>query len=507
MLRRFYRAAPGGGGPKPTTARLAPTKPPIDKRRIFFLCLGLFLFAAVYFSPAWPDAVNPNGEAFALTREAKAAIGLFLLAAVWWVFEVVPIGVTSIAIGVTQAMFLIRKDPKVIFGDFMDPSVWFIIGSVVIGMAFSRTGLTKRMAYKMLQMVGDRTSMIYLGAFVMTAGLTLIMAHTAVAAAVFPLLMAIYSLYDPEGKPTKFGKGLFLGMAFVAGAGSIITLLGAARGAVAIGFFKDIVGREVSFFELTYYMLPVGVLMTFLLWGFFMVFYKPERKRIEGLHARVQALAANLGPMTKIEIMTIAIVALTILAMSLRSFVPGLDQVNKSAIILVSTLLFFILRILTIKDLEEIPWNIVLLFGGAMCIGFCLWQTGAASWIAIEWLVLFKNAPWFLFVMAIALFVLVMTNLIMNVAAIAISVPVALEMAPYLGVAPEVIVFAMLVTAGMPFLFLVGAAPNAIAYESKQFTSAEFFRAGIPASILLMLVLALFVWLIWPMMGMPVTIS
>ncbi|MFH2055861.1 MAG: SLC13 family permease [bacterium] len=480
---------------------------PIDKRRIFFICLGLFLFSVVYFSPAWPDAVNPNGESFALTREAKAAIGLFLLAAVWWVFEVVPIGITSIAIGVTQAMFLIRKDPKEIFGDFMDPSVWFIIGSVVIGMAFSRTGLTKRMAYKMLQMVGDRTSMIYLGAFAMTAGLTLIMAHTAVAAAVFPLLMAIYSLYDSEGRPTKFGKGLFIGMAFVAGAGSIITLLGAARGAVAIGFFKDIIGREISFFELSYYMFPVGVVMVFLLWGFFMVIYKPERKRIEGLHARVHALAANLGPMTRIEIMTIAIVALTILAMSLRSFVPGLDQVNKSAIILVSTLLYFILRILTIKDLEEIPWNIVLLFGGAMCIGFCLWQTGAASWIAIKWLVLFQHAPWFVFVMAIALFVLLMTNLIMNVAAIAISVPVALEMAPYLGVAPEVIVFAMLVTAGMPFLFLVGAAPNAIAYESRQFTSAEFFKAGVPASILLMVVLALFVWLIWPLMGMPVTIS
>ncbi len=47
-------------------------------------------------------------------------------------------------------------------------------------------------------------------------------------------------------------------MAWAAGAGSIITLLGAARGAVAIGFFKELTGREISFFELTYYMLPAG---------------------------------------------------------------------------------------------------------------------------------------------------------------------------------------------------------------------------------------------------------
>jgi sodium-dependent dicarboxylate transporter 2/3/5 len=58
----------------------------------------------------------------------------------------------------------------------------------------------------------------------------------------------------------------------------------------------------------------------------------------------------------------------------------------------------------------------------------------------------------------------------------------------------------------MPFLLLVGAAPNAIAYESKQFTSGEFFVAGIPASVMLIVVLTFFVWIIWPMMGMPVTV-
>jgi len=77
----------------------------------------------------------------------------------------------------------------------------------------------------------------------------------------------------------------------------------------------------------------------------------------------------------------------------------------------------------------------------------------------------------------------------MNVAAIAISLPVALVVAPYLNIAPEVILFVSLVTAGMPFILIVGAAPNAIAYNSKQFTSGEFFMAGIPASIILLALL------------------
>ncbi len=494
----------GGLPPAPEDIHLAPPAAPrVDWWRVFFIVLGLALFLAVYLSPAWPDAVDPAGKHFALSREGKASLGLFLLALTWWVSEVVPIGVTAVAIGTVQALFLIRP-ARTAFTDFMDPSVWFIFGSLVIGMVFTRTGLTKRIAYRTLMLVGERTSMIYLGCFAMTALLALVMAHTAVAATVYPLLMAIHSLYSEEERPTRFGKGLFIGMAFVAGAGSIVTLLGAARGPVAIGFFKDMAGREISFFELSYYMLPLGWLMVLLLWGYCTVFFRPERATIVGLRERARVLHHRLGPMSRQEILALVIVFSIIAVLSLRSFVPALAPLDKSAVILVSTILFFLLGVLELKDLEEIPWNIILLFGGAMSIGLCLWQTAAANWLAVNWLLLFQHAHWLVFILGVGLFVLLMTNFIMNVAAIAICLPVALVIAGYLGVAPEVILFTALAAAGMPFLLLIGAAPNAIAYGSRQFTSGEFFMAGVPASLMLMAVLALFVWLIWPAMGMPV---
>jgi sodium-dependent dicarboxylate transporter 2/3/5 len=471
-----------------------------------FLMIGIILFAIVYYSPPWPDALDPMGKAFTLSPQGKAAIALFLLAGTWWVFEVVPIGVTGLAIGVVQALFFIRPAADA-FKDFMDPSVLFIFGSLIIGTVFTKVGITKRLAYKMLLIVGERTSMIYLGCFVVTALLTHVMAHTAVAATMYPLLLSIYALYTDEEKPTKFGKGLFIGMAFVAGAGSIITLLGAARGIVALGFYEEITGKSVSFFELSYYMFPIGWIMVFVLWGFFMVFLKPEKAVIPGLREKARQLSDEMGPFTRHEVIATCIILGVILFLSMQSFIPALKPFNKAAVLLVSTILFFIVGILDIRDLEDVPWNIILLFAGAMSMGFCLWQTGAAEWLAINWLAFFQNAHWFVFVMAIAFFVMIMTNFIMNVAAIAISVPVALVVAPYLGVAAEVIVFAALVTAGMPFLLLVGAAPNAIAYNSGQFTSGEFFGYGIPASILLMALVALAVLLIWPLLGMPILLS
>ncbi|MCF6247493.1 MAG: SLC13 family permease [Desulfobacula sp.] len=478
----------------------------IDWKRIFFIVTGLALFFIVNFSPAWPDAIDPTGKHFALSQQGKGALAIFLLAGTWWVFEVIPIGITSLTIGALQVLFMVRSANDAL-KDFMTPSVLFIFASLVIGMVFTKTGLTKRLAYKMLAIVGEKTSMIYLGCFVVTSALTHIMAHTAVAATMFPLLMTIYGMYTEEEGPTKFGKGLFMGMAFVAGAGSIVTLLGAARGAVALGFFSDIVGRDVSFFELTWYMFPIGWIMTFILWGFFMVFFKPEKDRIPGLREKAKKLGAAMGGITKQEILAACIIFGCIFVMSVKQFIPALKPLDKNGIILVSTILFFIFRILDIKDLEAVPWNIILLFGGAMSIGFCLWQTGAAEWLAINWLTLFQDAKPFIFIMSIAFFVMMMTNFIMNVAAIAISLPVALVIAPYLNVAPEVILFSALVTAGMPFLLLVGAAPNAIAYDSKQFTTGEFFLYGIPASIILMVVVGIAILVIWPIMGMPILLK
>ena len=486
-----------------TVQELPETKAPFDWKRALFLLGGLALFFIIYYCPAWPDAIDPKGEHFILTKQAKGALAVFAVAATWWIFEVVPIGVTSLLIGSLQALFLIRK-PAEAFKDFMDPSVLFIFGSVVIGMVFTKTGLTRRIAYKMLSLLGQKTPRPLLGCFLMPAALTHVMAHTAVAATMFPLLMAIYAMYTTDSKPTQFGKALFIGLAYVAGAGSIITLLGSARAAVALAFYKDMTGMELTPMDLTFYMAPLGWLMTFILWGFFMFFLKPEKDRIPGLKEKATRMYKELGGMTRKEISAAIIIAIAVILIALKSLLPALDSVDKTGILLSSTIAFFVFNILDLEDLEEIPWNIVLLFAGAMSIGFCLWQTGAAKWLAVNWLVLFQKAPGVVFILGMAFFVLIMTNFIMNVAAIAISLPVALVIAPYLGVGPQVILFSALATAGMPFILLIGAAPNAIAYNSKQFTTGEFLKYGTIASIILMAVLWVFVAFIWPMMGMKV---
>ncbi len=91
----------------------------------------------------------------------------------------------------------------------------------------------------------------------------------------------------------------------------------------------------------------------------------------------------------------------------------------------------------------------------------------------------------------------------MNVAVLAAAVPILIVAAGYAGVGLEPVFFACLAAAGMPFALLSGAAPNAIAFESRQFSGKEFLRHGIALSIVLVVVIGAAAY-IWPWMGMPV---
>ncbi len=478
----------------------------LDKKNIFFLLLGFGLLLLFHFLPPFSPAVDPGGKSFALSPAGKSAIGLFLLAGVWWVFEAIPIGVTSIAIGILQPLFMIRP-AKEAMRDFMDPTVMFIFGSLLVGLTFTKVGLTKRIAYKMLLVVGENTNIILLGCFVVTAALTHIMAHTAVAATVIPIFLTILALYNEDrgslAKPTKFGKALFIGMAYTAGAGSICTLMGGARNPAAVGFFKEFTGTDITFIDFSLHLLPFGWVMVVLLWLLLLLIYKPEKKSIPGLKERAADLYRQLGPITKEEIYVLVVVAGGLSILVLQSFIPALKGIDRSIPLLLAGLLFFATGILDVQDLEKkIPWNIIFLFSGAMSIGFALWQTGAAQWMAVKWLSLLQGAPWLFFVLGVAVLVSIMTNFIMNVAAIAITLPVALVIAQYLGVSSQLILYSAVAASGMPFLLLIGAAPNAMAYESRQFSTGEFFATGIPATLLLLAITVIFTFTFWPLIGM-----
>jgi len=472
-----------------------------NRTRLVALLMGIGLFIVVYCAPPWPDATDNMGKTVSLSWQGKGAIGIFLLAIIWWMFEVVPIGITGLTIGIAQALFMIRP-AKEAFYDFMDPAVMFIFGCMVIGLILNKTGLAKRLIYKMLRMIGEETTTIYLSIFILIAILTHFMSNTVVAATMYPILVVIYSLYEDRNQTSKFGRGLFMGMAYACGIGGIITLLGSDHGIVGVRFLKEISGIDTPISLYTYYMPPVAWLMIFSLWLLFVFFLEPEKYEIPGLSNQVNSWNWDFGPITKREIVSLLIIVSTIAFLGLQGIVPYLPMFDKSAIILVATVMFFVFNVLNIADLELIPWNTVLSLSGSMSMGYCLWKTGASAWIAANTAPLFQGEHWLVFVLGVGLFVMLAINFLMNVAVIACFLPVALLMSKQLGITPDVVMYATLVAGSMPFLLVNSAASNSIAYDSKQFTSRQFFKFGCMAGFVLLLVLAIACLVIWPSMGM-----
>ena len=80
-------------------------------------------------------------------------------------------------------------------------------------------------------------------------------------------------------------------------------------------------------------------------------------------------------------VIAMVIVVLALFMMKSFSPIPFFKNMDRAAIMIVATVLFFLTRTLVVEDLETIPWNIILLFGGAMSIGYCLYDTKAAEWL------------------------------------------------------------------------------------------------------------------------------
>jgi sodium-dependent dicarboxylate transporter 2/3/5 len=316
----------------------------------------------------------------------------------------------------------------------------------------------------------------------------------------------------PVKKPVDYKRIGFIALGILVFAifylaGELPQAIDPMGGVATAGMYKTFTGDDIGFFELTWYMFPVGISVVFLIWLLMSTVFKTEKARIECLREKVAVLDKEQGGMNWKEKFVLTCAGLVVLMFALKSFVPAPKELDRAAIMLMPTLLFYLTGVLKVEDLEDMPWNIALLFGGGMSIGFCLWQTGSAEWLAVHWLTMLKNAHWLVFVLSIAFFVLIMTNFTMNVAAIAISLPVALVVAKYMGVSPEMVMYAALATAGMPFNLLIGAAPNAMAYESGQFTTGEFFIWGWPANFIPMAILAVAITVIWPLFGMPILVK
>ncbi|MEZ4980364.1 MAG: DASS family sodium-coupled anion symporter [Saprospiraceae bacterium] len=337
------------------------------------LILGPTLFFLVLFF------YHPEG----MSKEANAVLACTLWIATWWITEALPIAVTSllpiVLFPLTGALDLSETTSS-----YGHKYIFLYIGGFILAIAIERWDLHKRLALNIIDIIGTNVKSIILGFMIATGFLSMWISNTASSVMMLPIGMAIIKqLKDNpetiENENKVFGKILMLSIAYSASIGGIATLIGTPPNLVLAGVIQELYGVEITFFQWIIFGLPISVLLIFICWRYLITytsFFKQQS--FPGGKEEIKRQLEKLGKIGFEEKTVLLVFAITAFAWITRSFllerfIPGIDD---TIIAVAAGILLFLLpakkgsgrNIITWEEAVQLPWGILLLFGGGLAI-------------------------------------------------------------------------------------------------------------------------------------------
>ncbi len=443
--------------------------PTLSKRNILFIAVAFLVVVLFYFLPI-PEGLSNNG---------KMMIGILLMGGILWITEPIPLAVTGLLIIIIQPILGIMPAGDV-FSSFGNQAVFFLIGAFILAGALEKHGLHKRIALKFLSFFEKNPKLFTFGIMISCAFLSFIMPEHGVAAMFLPIVISILIAMKITPRKSNFGIVSMLSIAYGCSIGSLGTLIGGARNPLTIGMLSDI-GYSVSFFDWMTYSMPIVFISLPLVWLILHISFPIEIKNIASAKTEINRQVSRSGKMGRYELTVLCIVVLTII---LWIFVSSPTYFSLAVIAILGSILLFFTGCITWKDVEQrVPWGIILLYGGAITLGIGMQKTGAGSWIAHRLFDVTGNNP-YLVIFGLIILTVLLTNIMSNVGAVAILLPIGLAIATEVpGVSPLLASMLIALSGGLAFIFIIATPGNAIAYSSGYFSSRDLLKAGVVANI------------------------
>jgi sodium-dependent dicarboxylate transporter 2/3/5 len=431
-----------------------------------------------------------------LTREGQNALAIFALCFVLWVGNALPLAVTSLfAIVLLPTLNVLPASRS--FELFGSPVVFFILGAFILAAALMRSGLSTRLALAFLRRFGGSPRSLLAGVIFSGGFLAFWMPQHAVAALLFPIVLEIAHALDLKPVKSRYGRALFLALAWGAVIGGVATFLGGARNPLALGILSQHYDMSITFVEWVVAVAPFSIALMacayFLLSKGFGVDVEDVSRAREVLNQKAKAL----GPVSKREKGVGIVMVLTIVAWIVSGQVVGLASIS-----ILAAVALFVFNLIDWKSVEEyVNWGVIFMYGGAIAIAAALHESGATSWIAYVAEDRIAGLPPFWMLMVFAAAATFMTEAISNVAAVALMLPICFGLMEGSGVSPVSVVFVVAVPAGLAFSLPMGTPANAIAYSAGYYRLRDSFVAGAVFKVVALILFALVVRFYWPLLG------
>ena len=435
-----------------------------------------------------------------VTRTAAVA----LLMAIWWITEAIPIPATAL---LPVALFPILgiMSGKSVASTYFNNIIFLFIGGFIMALAMQKWNLHRRIALRIMLLIGTSPKRIILGFMVATAFLSMWISNTATTMMMVPIAMAIiFKLRETAESHavSRFSVALLISIAYAASIGGIATLVGTPPNLSFTRIFNIYFPNapEITFTGWFAFGLPCSVLFLLIAWLLITTFFIPKKSAIVADARVFRDEYSRLGRMAYEEKLVLILFVTMALLWLLRKdintgwfTIPGWSSIlsapkfiDDGTIAIVISLLLFVIpsrstirgRLMNWETASKLHWGIVILFGGGFALASGFKESGLSIWVAEQLAGLGGTSPVFL-VASICTMLTFLTELTSNTATTEMILPLLGSLAVSIKVNPLLLMIPATLSASCAFMLPVATPPNAIVFGSGEIKMSDMIRIGI----------------------------
>ena len=446
-----------------------------------------------------------------VSSDAWRVMGLAAWMIIWWVSEALPIGITSLLPIIFLPLSGVSKleEASTPYGS---PIVFLFLGGFILALALEKWKIHERVALKILSLTGTSANGVVFGFMGATALLSMWMSNTATTLMMLPIALSVLQLLREGGsnedqRPEyvlgmeRFGISLMLAVAYGANIGGTMTLIGTPPNIVLMNFINQ--GYEATEAPLTFLGwlkigIPFGIIaliLTFLLLVYLL--YPSRLGEVKGAGKVISEARQAQGSWTSGQLRVSVVFLLTAVCWIFRKQLCeylSIKDLSDAAIGLIGASVLFAIPsgesddnqrgrpLLTWADMNRLPWDIVLLFGGGLSLARALKDVGLIQAIGDQ----FSNLG-SLSVSSLATLILIalfLTEVMSNVALVSVFVPVISAVAVGLGIPPLALCVPVTLAASCAFMLPMSTPPNAIVFASGHVQIKHMVKAGLLLNVI-----------------------
>mgnify|MGYP001098299632 CR=1 FL=1 len=448
--------------------------------------IGLFLGPIIFFLIQFlPITV--------VSEKADAVIAVAIWMVIWWITETVNIAVTAL---LPLILFPLLKVMEIadVGANYGSPIIFLFFGGFVLALALEKVKLHKRIALNIIKFTGTTPNKVVLGFMIATAFMSMWISNTASTVVMLPIAISVIKLLidDSDGftKGDKnFALSIMLGIAFAANAGGIATVIGTPPNSVLIGLLENQYNIQISFLTWMSFGLPFSIILVVAVYFVLVKWMFPCKDILFTASANlISEEVKKLGKVSKEEKRVLIIFAITVFLWITRTIVntlfPGL-KLSDTVISLIGAVSLFAIPmnlkkgnfILQWKDTEKLAWGILILFGGGLALAKGMASSGLVALITDT--IAAGNFNVLATVALLIVLMLFMTELMSNVALVAVLAPVVAGIAIGLNIPILNLLIPVTMASSCAFMLPMATPPNAIVFASGYVKVNEMVKAGI----------------------------